>query len=151
MILILDRTVTGIRPICMSKRKKYEVGQEFWVLGLGTTSYQGMQPAKLRHAPVEYITNGVCSQLNFGDVIPLTMVCAYSPNGRDACQGDSGGPMILRHPFKPNNRNLDILVGIVSWGYDCGVNPGVYANVGSMKKFITGNLRRNNAGNFRWC
>ena len=37
------------------------------------------------------------------------------PELHDSCQGDSGGPFFMK---KNNNYYL---VGIVSWGYDCGV------------------------------
>lgn len=45
------------------------------------------------------------------------MLCAgdKDPEIHDSCQGDSGGPFFM----KRNNNYY--LVGIVSWGYDCGV------------------------------
>jgi secreted trypsin-like serine protease len=48
-------------------------------------------------------------------------LCAYG-KGQDACQGDSGGPLI-RAGGEP------VLVGIVSWGIDCGKNAGVYVRI----------------------
>ncbi|HEU5285991.1 MAG TPA: serine protease [Sphingomicrobium sp.] len=51
------------------------------------------------------------------------MLCAGAP-GKDSCQGDSGGPLILTH-------GEPVLVGIVSWGDDCGeaAHPGVYVRI----------------------
>jgi len=48
-------------------------------------------------------------------------LCAFG-KGKDACQGDSGGPLV-RAGGEP------VLVGIVSWGIECGVNAGVYVRV----------------------
>ena len=42
---------------------------------------------------------------------------------RDACNGDSGGPLLAIDPLSPH---IVYLVGIMSWGFDCGINPGVY-------------------------
>ena len=59
-----------------------------------------------------------------------TNLCA-SALGKDSCQGDSGGPMVL-HDGPP------VLVGIVSWGKECGSedHPGVYVRVASYLDWI---------------
>lgn len=48
------------------------------------------------------------------------MFCA-SGGDKDACQGDSGGPLMQDN----------ILIGIVSWGVECGdpKYPGVYSKL----------------------
>jgi trypsin len=64
--------------------------------------------------------------------ITINMICANVPGGgKDACQGDSGGPLVVAGQ----------LVGIVSWGVGCALAeyPGVYANVATLKSFITSN------------
>lgn len=61
-----------------------------------------------------------------------TMLCAGSTNGKiDSCQGDSGGPLITRGTTR-------VLVGVVSFGYECGSKeyPGVYVRVSKYAKWI---------------
>lgn len=65
------------------------------------------------------------------DAITESMMCAGADDGSvDSCQGDSGGPLITA--------DNGILIGIVSWGYSCGLPhlPGVYTNVAVMRRFI---------------
>nr|CAD7392187.1 unnamed protein product [Timema cristinae] len=54
----------------------------------------------------------------FGGVTPRMFCAGYSQGGGDVCQGESGGPLMADGE----------LVGIVSWGVDCGKPeyPGVY-------------------------
>jgi secreted trypsin-like serine protease len=58
------------------------------------------------------------------------MLCASAP-GKDSCQGDSGGPMVFQD-------GPPVLVGIVSWGKECGSeeHPGVYVRVASYLDWI---------------
>ena len=59
------------------------------------------------------------------------MICAHT-EGVDSCQGDSGGPMTVINP----DTNRVELIGIVSFGFGCGTNPGVYAKVSQKLDFI---------------
>lgn len=49
--------------------------------------------------------------------------------GKDACTGDSGGPAV---------RNNTVLIGIVSFGFGCGLRgvPGVYTNIYKLSDWI---------------
>lgn len=49
-------------------------------------------------------------------------------------QGDSGGPLVQQ-----DTRRLWFLVGIVSWGEQCGLadKPGVYTRVTAYRDWIT--------------
>jgi secreted trypsin-like serine protease len=54
------------------------------------------------------------------------MLCAGGEFGRGFCNGDSGGPLVA----KGESPSEDVLVGIVSWSYDCaGDEPGGYARI----------------------
>ncbi|XP_053948815.1 serine protease persephone-like [Anastrepha ludens] len=65
--------------------------------------------------------------------IDETQLCALAP-GKDACWGDSGGPLqIIKDKAYSNYR----VVGVVSFGLDCGKNiPGVYVRVSEFLDFI---------------
>ncbi|EQC40374.1 hypothetical protein SDRG_02273 [Saprolegnia diclina VS20] len=60
-------------------------------------------------------------------------VCAGGVQGEDVCQGDSGGPLTI------TQNGEDVVVGVVSWGYECGLanTPGVYARLSAAKAFIS--------------
>merc|ERR1711862_78324 len=103
------------------------------IVGFGFTGPDSKVPSNaLRDVDVRYITPYKC-QRYYGDLVDDTsMFCAYAP-GKDACQGDSGGPIFRRDI----NGNL-IQIGIISWGYQCAVYPGVYTDLSdeSISNFI---------------
>lgn len=67
-------------------------------------------------------------------VDPATMLCASGVSGGervDTCQGDSGGPLVAGTGAQRR------LVGVVSWGIDCGGRtPGVYTRVSAYTPFL---------------
>jgi secreted trypsin-like serine protease len=71
-----------------------------------------------------------CADTRAGGTTDDMMLCASRP-GRDSCQGDSGGPLVLQD-------GPPVLVGIVSWGKECGdaEHPGVYVRVASYLDWI---------------
>ncbi|NWY94740.1 TM11C protease, partial [Loxia curvirostra] len=90
---------------------------------------------QLRQAEVRIISTEVCNRRQvYGGAITAGMVCAGYLDGQvDACQGDSGGPLV-----NANSRGIWYLVGIVSWGDDCGKpnKPGVYTRVTYYRNWI---------------
>uniref|UniRef100_A0A8C9LA32 Peptidase S1 domain-containing protein n=1 Tax=Pavo cristatus TaxID=9049 RepID=A0A8C9LA32_PAVCR len=91
---------------------------------------------QLRQAEVKIISTAVCNRPQvYAGVITPGMLCAGYLEGRvDACQGDSGGPLV-----SANSRGIWYLVGIVSWGDECGKadKPGVYTRVTFYRDWIT--------------
>lgn len=57
-------------------------------------------------------------------------MCAGGEAGKDSCKGDGGGPLTC---YRQDGTYA--LVGLVSWGIDCGQPnvPGVYVDV---RKFL---------------
>lgn len=77
------------------------------------------------HTNVGYVKQDQCnSTASYDGLITSNMMCS-SGISRDSCQGDSGGPLY--------DRKNDIVVGLISWGYDCAdpKYPGVYSRVSS--------------------
>ncbi|NXF04215.1 TM11E protease, partial [Smithornis capensis] len=90
---------------------------------------------QLRQAEVKIISTEICnSRQVYGGAITPGMLCAGYLEGQvDACQGDSGGPLV-----HVNSRGIWYLVGIVSWGDECGKRnkPGVYTRVTYYRNWI---------------
>ncbi|NXA59891.1 TM11E protease, partial [Mohoua ochrocephala] len=90
---------------------------------------------QLRQAEVRIISTEVCNRRQvYGGAITAGMLCAGYLEGQvDACQGDSGGPLV-----HANSRGIWYLVGIVSWGDECGKEnkPGVYTRVTYYRNWI---------------
>ncbi|NXN74898.1 TM11E protease, partial [Himantopus himantopus] len=90
---------------------------------------------ELRQAEVKIISTETCNRRQvYGGAITPGMLCAGYLEGQvDACQGDSGGPLV-----HANSRGIWYLVGIVSWGDECGKanKPGVYTRVTYYRNWI---------------
>ncbi|NXF17675.1 TM11E protease, partial [Rhodinocichla rosea] len=90
---------------------------------------------QLRQAEVRIISTAVCNRRQvYSGAITAGMLCAGYLDGQvDACQGDSGGPLV-----HANSRGIWYLVGIVSWGDECGKpnKPGVYTRVTYYRNWI---------------
>ncbi|HET9909993.1 MAG TPA: serine protease, partial [Anaerolineales bacterium] len=106
-------------------------GTNAWVTGWGAIASGGPLADRILEVQIPVITNTNCNNAYnpFGFTIASSMLCAGSA-GKDACQGDSGGPLVV-----PSG-NKWTLAGIVSWGIDCGVNPGVYTRVSDFVSWI---------------
>lgn len=106
-------------------------GEELTVAGWGAVTVNGALSAAMRETKVFIISNEECKRSY--RYIYQSSLCAGKnqiklgdPNGgHDSCYGDSGGPLF---------RTIDskvVLVGIVSYGYKCGLpnSPGVYSRI----------------------
>ncbi|KAM9294882.1 transmembrane protease serine 11E-like [Morus bassanus] len=106
-----------------------------FVTGWGALENDGYSVNHLRQAEVKLISTTTCnSRQVYGGAIKPGMLCAgYLEGHVDACQGDSGGPLV-----HANSRGIWYLVGIVSWGDECGKpnKPGVYTRVTYYRNWI---------------
>jgi len=85
-------------------------------------------PEIAQHVKVNLVDKSSCND-DYRGVIDDGMLCAGG-NGVDSCQGDSGGPLMC---FRAGEWSL---VGVVSWGEQCAVKPGVYADAFAYKDWI---------------
>ncbi|XP_066088606.1 LOW QUALITY PROTEIN: transmembrane protease serine 11G-like [Saccopteryx bilineata] len=106
-----------------------------FVTGWGALQANGPFPNTLRQVEIETISNDVCNQVHvYGGAVSSGMICAGFLSGKfDACEGDSGGPLVIAP-----DRNIWYLIGIVSWGIDCGKEnkPGIYTKVTRYRDWI---------------
>ncbi|KAJ9590567.1 hypothetical protein L9F63_016399, partial [Diploptera punctata] len=98
------------------------------VSGWGVINYSTKEMSNvLRKVDVHILSPGVCNEKY--PTITARMLCAGDlENSKDSCQGDSGGPLV----------SCGKLLGIVSWGNDCGSKefPGVYTKVSKMRNWL---------------
>ncbi|KFO20447.1 Transmembrane protease serine 11B [Fukomys damarensis] len=125
-----------VHRVCLPEATQtFMPGEGAVVTGWGALSYDGKFPVLLQKAPVKIIDTNTCNaEEAYDGMIQDTMLCAgYMEGNIDACQGDSGGPLVY-----PNSRNIWYLVGIVSWGDECGkINkPGIYTRVTTYRSWI---------------
>ncbi|KAM6220907.1 transmembrane protease serine 11B-like protein [Rhynchocyon petersi] len=130
----------NVHRVCLPEATQiFPPGEGVVVTGWGALFYNGEYPVLLQKAPVKIIDTNICnSKIAYNGLVQDTMICAgYMSGYIDACQGDSGGPLV-----HPNSRNIWYLVGIVSWGTECGkVNkPGVYMRVTSYRNWIASKI-----------
>ncbi|XP_070267708.1 mastin-like [Myotis yumanensis] len=114
---------------------EFPPGTRCWVTGWGDIAPGEPlpQPENLQEVEVPIVADEICRQqyLMKDYVITDDMLCAGSW-GRDSCKGDSGGPLVCQW------RGTWVQVGVVSWGYKCGLPnfPGVYTRVTSFLPWI---------------
>ena len=103
------------------------------VIGYGLPSFD--PPGQLFETDVPMVADEDCRRnydLTGGGFDSVTMVCAGELFGvKDSCFGDSGGPLMVARDGSLSSGPL-IQVGVVSWGFLCGVptQHGVYSRVG---------------------
>uniref|UniRef100_A0A8D2DTM6 Peptidase S1 domain-containing protein n=1 Tax=Sciurus vulgaris TaxID=55149 RepID=A0A8D2DTM6_SCIVU len=138
-IALLDFPVnysSYIQPICLPERP-FTVKAETlcWVTGWGRME-GNVRPRFLREAEQKILSQKKCNQKYQRyfrtpfNLVREGMICGYHDVRRSPCWGDSGGPLACEV------NNTWIQMGVVSWGYFCGVLPSVYTDVIQYKKWI---------------
>ncbi|CAH0717680.1 unnamed protein product, partial [Brenthis ino] len=119
----------SVQPIQMAPRNlALNSGDMLMSMGFGKTEKLPISPVLLS-VKLQYVTDKDCNEIFKKENHPhITeqMMCARGVKGEGSCKGDSGGPLV----------HNNILVGIVSFGYDCGTLPGVYTRVSAVRDFI---------------
>lgn len=110
---------------------------EFWflatprnvlILNILYFQYLGYNSDELQSVSITIHNQTLCKAIYKQHLTP-NMFCAGNYLAvQDACMGDSGGPLVWS----------GMLIGIVSWGKDCGVigYPGVYTHVAKMMPWL---------------
>ncbi|RLN90063.1 hypothetical protein BBJ28_00015243 [Nothophytophthora sp. Chile5] len=122
--------------LCAADGSDETVGTVATVRGWGLTE-NGSESETLQEVNVAIISNADCNK-EYDDRITDGMICAGDGNGKDSCNGDSGGPLMAN----------DVLVGLVSWGGECGVNAGVYTRVSFVLDYINDILNGGTGSSF---
>jgi len=123
-------------PICLphdeSDFKLATPGANAVVIGWGATKRNKNKWSKrLKEVRVPIIDKAKCRKRM---TYPVTdnMFCAGIGGHADACHGDSGGPITMKNPVTKKH----ILLGIVSWGVDCG-DPNHYGIYVKLSNFLS--------------
>ncbi|NXL85859.1 TM11E protease, partial [Alectura lathami] len=127
---------SDIHSICLPEASHiFQDNSSCFVTGWGALRNDGRSVNQLRQAEVKIISNRICNrpQVYAGAITPGMLCAGYLEGQVDACQGDSGGPLV-----NANSRGIWYLVGIVSWGDECGKpnKPGVYTRVTFFRDWI---------------
>ncbi|XP_066135827.1 transmembrane protease serine 11D [Saccopteryx bilineata] len=136
----LDRDINftkNIHRVCLPEANQNILpGSTAYVTGWGSQTFEGNTVRDLQQGRVYIISNNVCNAPTSydGAVLPGMLCAGLRQGGVDACRGDSGGPLVQQ-----DSRRLWFLVGIVSWGDQCGLadKPGVYTRVTAYRDWIT--------------
>ncbi|NXJ67323.1 TM11E protease, partial [Rostratula benghalensis] len=127
---------SDVHSVCLPEASHvFPENTSCFVTGWGALKNDGRSVNELRQAEVKIISTATCNRRQvYGGAISPGMLCAGYLEGQvDACQGDSGGPLV-----QVNSRGIWYLVGIVSWGDECGKanKPGVYTRVTYYRNWI---------------
>ncbi|XP_052014699.1 mannan-binding lectin serine protease 1 isoform X2 [Apodemus sylvaticus] len=124
-----------VMPVCLPEQPSTE-GTMVIVSGWGKQFLQRF-PENLMEIEIPIVNDDTCQEAYtpLGKKVTKDMICAGErEGGKDACAGDSGGPMVT----KDSEITPWYLVGVVSWGEDCGKKNryGVYSYIYPNKDWI---------------
>lgn len=120
-----------VRPVCLPQPGEFYEGETGIVTGWGTLSYGGQKSDVLMEVPVPVWKLADCRKQFTQNIFDTNLCAGGYKGGTDSCQGDSGGPLLYQRPDKQWT-----IIGVVSWGINCGVTPGVYVQVNKYMKWI---------------
>ncbi len=107
-------------PACLPVDSSKLLGKNGYATGFGANKLNTSALIDLMQVQVPVLTDQQCKSFYNSIGYPLNtlnQVCAGSNTGGiGVCQGDSGGPLVV----KSDQDNRWYLVGITSFGVDCG-------------------------------
>ncbi|KAM7314795.1 transmembrane protease serine 2-like [Ixodes scapularis] len=122
-----------IGTICLPAKDRPLKGH-VTVTGWGYTLHDGLLSPQLRAVSVPVKTSTpICDTASLFRYDPTTQFCAGSLE-KDACKGDSGGTALQKEG------DSSVLVGVISFGENCGVDPGIYVRVTAYTDWIRENI-----------
>ena len=129
-----------VRNICLPEGEVTPVGTKCFLAGWGYTE-AGEASRYLREVDLDVQDIDKCIDIYSNvDLVsklhPTQNICA-GEKGKDACNGDSGGPLMCQRCDSCNW----YVAGVVSFGKNCGVYPGVYTNVVEYETWIRQNTK----------
>ncbi|XP_052596270.1 mannan-binding lectin serine protease 1 isoform X3 [Peromyscus californicus insignis] len=124
-----------VMPVCLPEHPSGE-GTMVIVSGWGK-QFLHRFPENLMEIEIPIVNSDTCQEAYapLKKKVTEDMICAgEKEGGKDACAGDSGGPMVT----KDEGADQWYLVGVVSWGEDCGKKDryGVYSYIYPNKDWI---------------
>lgn len=132
-LIRLDKPIPGVVPIFLATSNEDATPPPLYrVTGWGRTEKLKISD-DLLYVLLKPVSAGDCSKVYPGRLTGRTL-CAGDPP-RDACTGDSGGPL-----FEGTGASA-VQHGIVTAGFSCGKNPGVYARVSKHRGWIEATLK----------
>jgi len=133
----------AVSPICLPDAHTNFEGKTGTVSGWGRLSTHGQSPNRLQKVDLTIMSDRACKrEWNYYVTFsPSKQVCVDAPRGKDTCMGDSGGPFAVEH------RGHYDLVGIVSFGSECGSDAiSVFTEVAGFLPWINSFLAGRDGG-----
>ena len=124
---------SAVQPIALASSDEVAAVSTASVSGWGAVSEDDAEGSEgLLSAQVPLVDDATCAAQLGGDgqIVASTELCAEGV-GAGSCYGDSGGPLTIVAPDGTVK-----LAGVVSWGVECAVLPGVFAEVPTFSSWI---------------
>ncbi|XP_022906190.2 venom protease-like [Onthophagus taurus] len=129
-----------IKPACIYVPREFPKNVRFIVAGWGRVYFGGTHPNNLQKVELNITEIETCSKTYSRQTNGLengvnldTQICAEGADpGGDTCQGDSGTPLNF---FESQ---LYQIVGVTSFGINCGIAPAIYTRVSYYINWIEG-------------
>ncbi|KAL3664586.1 hypothetical protein V7S43_010336 [Phytophthora oleae] len=122
---------SSFQPVALASSDDSDVydGREATKMGWDDTGGADTMAYELMRQDVQLMSNANCMKETNVDE---SMLCSSGSVNETSCTGDYGGPVVVERP------NGDVVVGLVSWGGDCGKPgyPSIYSRVSSARTWI---------------